>query len=374
MQDPDVDAHPLTPLPLPDGIASRSVEGVNGLTMHVLEAGAPDRPLVLLLHGFPELAYSWRRVMPALAAAGYRVVAPDQRGYGRTTGWDGAYDGDVQSFRPMNLVTDMLALVSRLGRDHVHAVIGHDFGSPVAAWAGLMRPDAFRRAMMMSAPFAGPPALDARSSTAMVDAALAAFDPPRKHYTHFYSTPAADPDMLGAPQGLADFLRAYFHAKSGDFAANAPEPLAGLEGFAKLPTYYVMRRELGMAETVAPDMPAPAEIAACGWLTEEDLGVYTAEYGRTGFQGGLNWYRCVVEPGRSDDLKLFAGRTLDVPSGFIGGAKDWGVFQSPGAFEAMQARACTRMVQCDLIPGAGHWVQQEAPEAVVERLLAFLSR
>ena len=93
----------------------RFVEGVNGLRMHVLEAGEPGRPVVLLLHGFPELAYSWRRVMPALAAAGFHVVAPDQRGYGATTGWDGDYDGDVGSFRLFNLVRDVLALLDRLG-------------------------------------------------------------------------------------------------------------------------------------------------------------------------------------------------------------------------------------------------------------------
>ncbi len=102
---------------LPPGIRSRMVEGVNGLTMHVLEAGfeAPGRPCVLLLHGFPELAFSWRKVMPSLAQAGFHVIAPDQRGYGRTTGWDGSYDGDVTSFRMMNVVRDAIGLVEGSG-------------------------------------------------------------------------------------------------------------------------------------------------------------------------------------------------------------------------------------------------------------------
>ena len=125
----------LETVTLPAGIRSRFVDGINGLRMHILEAGfeARGRPLVLLLHGFPELAYSWRKVMLPLASAGCHVVAPDQRGYGRTTGWDGDYDGDLASFRMLNIVRDALGLVAALGYRSVAAVVGHDFGSPVAA-------------------------------------------------------------------------------------------------------------------------------------------------------------------------------------------------------------------------------------------------
>src|SRR3954462_14821732 len=128
----------ISPLPAPDlppGIRARILPGVNGLAMHVLEAGFEDRgrPCLLLLHGFPELAYSWRKVMLPLAAQGYHVVAPDQRGYGRTVGGDPAYDGDLAAFRLLNLVRDALGLVTALGHAAVAAVIGHDFGSPVAA-------------------------------------------------------------------------------------------------------------------------------------------------------------------------------------------------------------------------------------------------
>ena len=144
----------LAPWPLPTGIRSRRVAGINRLKVHLLEAGheGPDagreRPCVLLLHGFPELSYSWRRVMPALAAAGYHVVAPDQRGYGRTLGEAGAsraaegasYDDDLTPFRLLNLVRDALGLVAAIGRRSVAAVIGHDFGSIVAAWCALVRP------------------------------------------------------------------------------------------------------------------------------------------------------------------------------------------------------------------------------------------
>src|SRR3954454_14015704 len=163
----------LAELPLPPGIRSRLVPGINGLTMHVLEAGDEGSPGLLLLPAFPELAYSWRKVMLPLAAAGFHVIAPDQRGYGRTTGWDGAYDGDLNSFRILNVVQDGLALVFALGHRYVAAVVGHDFGSPVAAYCALVRPDVFRSVAMMSAPFPGPPDLSAGGAAAHSNASTA---------------------------------------------------------------------------------------------------------------------------------------------------------------------------------------------------------
>ena len=375
-------------VPLPRGIRSRMIEGINGLTVHLLEAGfeTANRPCVLLLHGFPELAYSWRKVMPALAGAGYHVVAPDQRGYGRTTGWDDSYDGDLASFRMINLVRDALGLVAALGYRAVD-VVGHDFGAPVAAWCALLRPDVFRSVVLMSAPFAGPPALPFGTATATappaaapgfstVLAALAALPRPRKHYQWYYSTREANTDMVYAPQGLHAFLRAYYHMKSADWAQNRPHPLDGLSAdeMARLPTYYVMDLAHDMAETVAGEMPSVAAIAACGWLPDAELEVYSGEYARTGFQGGLQWYRCRTV-GRFDaELQVFSGRTIDVPSMFIAGKSDWGTYQKPGDFEAMQAKACSRMSGCHLIEGAGHWVQQEQPARVGELLLGFLQR
>lgn len=376
---------------LASGIRSRLVEGVNGLTMHVLEAGFVDdsRPCVLLLHGFPELAYSWRKIMLPLAAAGYHVVAPDQRGYGRTTGWDGGYDGDVGAFRLLNLVRDCLGLVSAMGYHSVAAVIGHDFGSPVAAYCALVRPDVFRSVALMSAPFAGPPGLPfdtvgaaAKNRPAKdlhsvdIHQALAAMDPPRKHYQWYYSTRGADGDMRNCPQGVHEFLRAYYHFKSADWAGNKPFPLQSWSAgeLAKLPAYYVMDLDKGMAETVAPESPSAAEIAACQWLGEDELRVYSTEFARTGFQGGLQWYRCKTGARYAAELQLYAGRTIDVPSCFIAGKSDWGVYQVPGDFEQMQARACTKMLDCHLLNGAGHWVQQEHPQAVLDRLLPFLQR
>jgi pimeloyl-ACP methyl ester carboxylesterase len=377
----------LPELALPHGIRSRYVENINGLTMHVLEAGheVPGRPRVLLLHGFPELAYSWRKVMLPLAAAGYHVIAPDQRGYGRTTGWDGSYDGDLHPFRILNIVKDALALVFALGQRSVAAVVGHDFGSPVAAYCALARPDVFRSAVMMSAPFGGPPALPfdtARESRQASTPAsrpkflddLAALARPRKHYHWYYSTREANADMRDAPQGIHAFLRAYYHHKSADWKQNQPFRLKAwaADELAKLPTYYVMDIDKTMAQTVAAEMPSQTEVAACRWLTEDELRTYSAEFARTGFQGGLQWYRCRTEGKPNADLELFSGRTIDVPSCFIAGASDWGVYQKLGDLEQMQSTACTRMLGCHLVPGAGHWVQQEQPERVSDLLVRFI--
>jgi pimeloyl-ACP methyl ester carboxylesterase len=368
---------PLLARILPRGVCARFIRGVNGLDMHILEAGfePAGRPCLLLLHGFPELAYSWRKVMPALADAGFHVVAPDQRGYGRTTGWQARYDADLWPFRMTNIVLDAVALVAALGERSVAAVIGHDFGAPVAAWCALLRPDLFRSVAIMSAPFAGPPPLPAPAETMSdIRTAFAALPRPRKHYQHYYSTPEAEPEILHCPQGVHAFLRAYYHHKSADWPGNRPAPLAGwtAEELAKLPTYYVMDLHEGMAATVAHEMPSAAAIAACAWLTETELEVYSNEFRRTGFQGGLNWYRCQTGGPQNAELALFAGRAIEVPACFIAGRGDWGVYQVPGALDRMQNVACERLLSCDLVDGAGHWVQQEQPEEVSRRLLGFV--
>jgi pimeloyl-ACP methyl ester carboxylesterase len=373
----------LSAIPLPSGVRSRFVEDINGLRMHVLESGfeSKGRPCVLLLHGFPELAFSWRKVMPALAEAGYHVIAPDQRGYGRTTGWDARYDGDLWSFRLINLVRDVLGLASAFGYRSVASVVGHDFGSSVAAWCGLIRPDVFRSVVLMSAPFAGAPQLVFDTADAPpkpkhedpVHRELAALPRPRKHYQWYYSTREANADMWHAPQGVHDFLRAYYHHKSADWKDNTPYPLQSWSAgeLAKLPTYYVMDLASNMAETVAAEMPSAESIAANRWLPDRELAFYSAEYERTGFQGGLQWYRCGTSGLFTAELETWSGRSIDVPSCFISGKQDWGTYQRPGVFEAMQANACTRMLGCHLVDGAGHWVQQEQPDQVSRLLLQF---
>ena len=168
--------------------------------------------------------------------------------------------------------------------------------------------------------------------------------------------------MWRAPQGVHDFMRAYYHHKSADWAENRPYRLAGWTAteVAKMPTYYIMDLDMGMAETVALHMPTPAEIAANRWLPDRELHVYAVEYERNGFQGGLQWYRSggVI----TDEPLTFAGRTIDIPSLFIAGSSDWGAYQRPGSLERMQESACTDMRGVHFVDGAGHWVQQEQPE------------
>jgi pimeloyl-ACP methyl ester carboxylesterase len=376
---------------IPSGIRSRVVPNVNGLSVHMLEAGfdRPGRPLVLLLHGFPELAYSWRKVMPPLAAAGYQVIAPDLRGYGRTTGWDGSYDADPDPFRILNMVRDAISLIYAIGHRTVAMVVGHDAGAPIASWAALIRPDIFRTVTIMSSPFEGPPALpfDTANGAASprraitddeLDAELAKLNPPRKYYQNYQRTRGANDNMLRAPQGLHAFFRAYYHYKSADWKGNKPHPLKArtAEEMAQIPTYYVMERDKGMAETVVPFMPSPAEIAACKWLTEAEVEVYATEYGRTEFTGALQGYRVRrgSDPKSVAEMLTFSGRTIDVPSMYIAGKSDWGVYQTPGAVEKMRTTACTHMSGFRLLDGAGHWVQQEQPEQVSTLLIDFLRK
>ena len=373
---------------LPKGVRSRMIRGVNGLDVHILEAGydAPGRPLALLLHGFPDLAYGWRHLIPILADAGYHVVAPDQRGFGRTTGWVNGYDAALAPFSLLNMTRDALALVSALGYRRTAMLVGHDFGSPVAAYCALARPDVFPSVALMSAPFPGVPTLpfntaDSEASPVQPNtdnqklaAALAALDPPRELYSQNLSRPQANNVLWHPPQGLHAFLRAFFHVKSADWAGNKPHPLTGRTAadLAQLPTYYVMDRGKTMPQTVAPFQPSAAEVQNCQWLTEPELGVYTEEYNRTGFQGALQAYRVFSDPELNAELRLFSGRTIDVPSLFIGGKSDWATYSAPGALDVMRTKATTRMAGIEMIDGAGHWIQQEQPARLGAVLLAFM--
>jgi pimeloyl-ACP methyl ester carboxylesterase len=239
----------------------------------------------------------------------------------------------------------------------------------------------------MSSPFEGPPAMpfDTANGAAPprpattddeLDVELAKLNPPRKYYQNYQRTRGANDNMLHAPQGLHAFFRAYYHYKSADWKGNKPHPLKARTAseMAQIPTYYVMERDKGMAETVAPFMPSAADIAACKWLTDAEVDVYVTEYSRTEFTGALQGYR--VRRGSDAksqaELRTFSRRSIDVPSQFIGGKSDWGVYQTPGAVDRMQTTACTRMTGFHLVDGAGHWVQQEQPERVSALLIQFL--
>ncbi|MGK8891528.1 alpha/beta hydrolase [Burkholderia gladioli] len=367
------------------GIRQRTLTGINGLSIHVRESGyeTPGRPAVLLLHGFPETSYSWRKVMLPLADAGYHVIAPDQRGYGRTTGWDDRYDGDVASFRTHAYACDALEVVMAMGHRSVAAVVGHDFGAMIAAYCALVRPDVFRSLALMSFPFDGPPAVPfdtagkpGPSVQPSLDEQLAALPRPRMDSMTYFGLRATNDDMQNAAQGLNDFLRAYYHVKSADWPGNRPHPLrsGSAQELATLPTYYIMDRGVGMAETVGPYMPSAADVAANQWLSDGELAVYADAFRQTGFQGGLNWFRCHTGGVGKSEIELFSGRTIDVPSCYISGVADWGTYRKAGALERMRSSTCTRMQGVHLIEGAGHWVQQEQPERFHRLLLEFLQR
>jgi pimeloyl-ACP methyl ester carboxylesterase len=182
--------------------------------------------------------------------------------------------------------------------------------------------------------------------------------------------------MWHAPQGVHDLLRAEFYFKSADWKGNKPFSLKSWSAteLEKMPEYYVMDRDKTMSETMAEKMPSRAEIAACKWMTEKDLQVYSTEYIRTGFQGGLNSYRILEESRYDTELNSFSGRTIDVPAFYIAGASEWGVYQTPGAFEAMQHGACTRLLGVHLVKGAGHSVAEEQPEEVNRLLIEFFRK
>src|SRR5581483_3270504 len=219
---------------LPAGVRVRLVPNVNGLTVNMIEAGSPGRPLVLLLHGFPNLGYSWRKVMPALAAAGYYAVSPDLRGYGRTTGWDNSFDADFIQFLSLNQVRDQIALVHALGYRTVAMVVGHDTGAGIAVNSALIRPDIFLRLTFLggqggpppsSFPFDianGAPMPRPEYTNAELDAAYAQLNPPRRAYGNYWASKQADNDMKHLPPGMtmSSFFRAFYYMKSHDFPGN----------------------------------------------------------------------------------------------------------------------------------------------------------
>ena len=370
---------------LPSQIRSNVCKGVNGLDIHYLEAGfeGKNKPLIILLHGFPELSYSWRKIILPLSESGYHVVAPDQRGFGATTGWDNSYVSDLSSYYQVNLVRDILGFVSALGYAKVASIIGHDSGAAVAGWSALIRPDIYNSVVLMT-PFAGASTLPIDTSKKLsiykdpvdtISEDLAALPRARKHYQHYYRTRMANSDITNSEDGLASFIRAYYHHKSADWENNDPFPLASwtAEELAKMPTYYIMDLNDTMAEAVAKHMPTSQEIASCKWLSEDELQVYVSEYGRTGFQGGLNWYRSGGSEGNKRALELFSGMKMQVPAMFVAGRQDWGIYQRPGAIDRMKEEVCTSMDNMHLVDNAGHWVQQEQPEAVLKHLVSFLA-
>jgi len=381
---------------LPAGVRPRLIANVNGLTVNILEAGfeTPGRPLVLLLHGFPNLAYSWRKVMPALAAAGCYAVAPDCRGFGRTTGWDDAWDADPQPFLAINMVRDQIALVSALGYRSTAMMVGHDQGSLLAALGALIRPDMFPRLTLLGGGFNGPPSFPFNTANgapaphpeitaAELDAEYAKLDPPRKGYQDYWASLEAERDMKNVPQGMTNFYRAFYYMKSADFPGNQNlQPFHAVRTAkeaavqnAQMPEYYVMRRGWSMPATVAASMPDVAYIKACKWLTEPECEVYGMEYARSGWTGALQEYRIrrnnAFRP-TVDEQLTYSGRTIDVPTHVIAAREDWGSNRRVGGPMNIGKTGYTQFKGVHMVERAGHWAHEEQPQQVSQLLVAFL--
>lgn len=309
----------------------------DGLTQSVLEAG--EGPLVLLIHGFPELAISWTAQIEALAAAGYHVVAPDMRGYGQTQ-----TPQEVEAFSILHLVGDMVDLVRALGETEC-VVVGHDWGSAVAWQCALMRPDMFRAVVGLSVPFqprtpGGPPIAAMKALTA------------RAGLGDLYIVTFQDPDAhLEFDRDPATALRKCFWAYDG---ATAPQDRS--TGF--LPP------GVPLMQTISDDATLPP------WMSPAHFADYVEAFTAGGFKGPIDWYRNID---RNWALTAFLqDRTIDPPSLFIVGTED-PVRHYAGRHEKALGDWLTDLRGQIEIAGAGHWIQQERPDEVNAALLAFLA-
>eukprot|EP00755_Sulcionema_specki_P038007 Sspe_Gene.110065::Locus_90384_Transcript_1_1_Confidence_1.000_Length_1213::g.110065::m.110065 len=332
-------------------IASRIVNNVNGLKMHILEAG-PRGQLVLFLHGFPELARSWKAQLEACAKAGYHCVAPDQRGYGETTGWDAA---DVSSFGAQTLVKDMVALVLALGYRSC-IVVGHDFGTTPAYYAVLSRPDMFRAIALLSIPLGTVPRLPVpRAGEAVNLGYQRARERGLVHYQDALMQPETERRML---KDMRSWLKASYYLNSGE--SEEARSFSPKEGRLR-----PMARPIG--ENPLSDPPA----SPLKWISDAEIDEVATTFQRTGVRGAINWYRNI--PDNVDFLQLFAGGGVRVPLMFLAGEYDFCVGMYQHFYDQYEAKV-PGFVSKHLIPDAGHWVQQEKPDEVNRLLLDFFRK
>ena len=319
-------------------IRHRTVEA-NGIHVHVAEAG--DGPLVVLCHGFPESWYSWRHQLVALAEAGYHAVAPDQRGYGQTDRPE-----TIASYTLLHLVGDLVGVLDALGAPTA-VVIGHDWGAPVAWNAALLRPDRFRAVIGLSVPFI--PRVPARPTTLM----------PRTDDAIFYQLYFQEPGVAEAEleRDPRETIRRVLYYGSGDARSSALTPGAGGVGMVPRDGGFLTRRE------------APATLPA--WVTEADVDFYAGEFARTGFRGGLNWYRNID---RNWELMApWAGAKVTVPALYITGDRDLvTAFRGMDRLLPALKSLVPQLRQTIVLPGCGHWTQQERPAEVNAAILGFL--
>jgi pimeloyl-ACP methyl ester carboxylesterase len=308
----------------------------NGITMHIAEQG--EGPLVVLCHGFPESWYSWRHQLKALAGAGFHAVAPDQRGYGQTDRPEA-----IDQYTLLHLVGDIIGLLDALGEQSA-VVVGHDWGAPVAWNTALLRPDRVRGVAGLSVPFSVRPPGSPRPTTVM----------PRSEEGVFYQLYFQEPGVAEA-----EFERDVRGSIRRFLAGFAADRSARPRGVGLVPP-------AGMLSGIGDPPQLP------DWLTEEDVDFYTKEFERTGFRGGLNWYRNIDR--NWELMGPFTGATIQAPALFVAGEQD-PVLAFPGAKERLGRlnEALLGLRGTVLLPGCGHWTQQERPEEVNAALVEFLS-
>jgi pimeloyl-ACP methyl ester carboxylesterase len=308
----------------------------NGIRMHIAEQG--HGPLVILCHGFPELWYSWRHQLPVLAEAGYRVVAPDQRGYGQTHKPEAIEDYDI-----FQLTGDIVGLVNALSEERA-IIVGHDWGAPVAWHCALLRPDIFHAVVLLSVPYL------------------------RRSWEGMRPT-----DLMQLLAGENQFYQMYFQ-EPGKAEAELEEDVRKTmcmllySGSGDAPPEKRWRFMFTKSESLLSAGSLPDTLPA--WLTEHDIDFFTEEFERTGFRGGLNWYRNID---RTWELTYFlSGAKLRQPTLFVAGEVDEVITIYRQAFGAMEENVVNLRKKV-LLPGAGHWIQQERPAEINKLLIEFLS-
>jgi pimeloyl-ACP methyl ester carboxylesterase len=320
-------------------IAHRTVQA-NGIAIHLAEAGSG--PAVLLCHGFPESWYSWRHQLKALAEAGYRVIAPDMRGYGQS-----GQPQDIDHYTLFHLVGDMVGVLDALSvREAV--VIGHDWGAPVAWHSALLRPDRFRAVAGLSVPFR--PRGSAPPTSAMPQTESSLF------YQLYFQAPGVAEAELG--RDPHDTILRLLYSGSANIERESDNTLPNESPFMVPRTGGFLTRM-----TNPPTLPA--------WLTGADVDFYAGEFARTGFRGGLNWYRNIDRNWQL--LAPFAGAKVTVPALYMAGDRDL-VVRFPGADQliANLKLFVPNLTKTIMLPGCGHWTQQERATEVNAALIAFL--
>jgi pimeloyl-ACP methyl ester carboxylesterase len=320
-------------------IVHRTVEA-NGISIHLAEAGSG--PVVLFCHGFPESWYSWRRQLKALAEAGYRAVAPDMRGYGQS-----GQPQEIDQYTLFHLVGDMVGVLDALSAREA-VVVGHDWGAPVAWHCALLRPDRFRAVAGLSVPFR--PRGSARPTSAMPQCESSLF------YQLYFQAPGVAEAELG--RDPRDTIRRLLYSASGD----VPRELDNT--FGERAPGMVPRTGGILARTAGPPtLPR--------WLTQADIDYYAGEFSRTGFSGGLNWYRNIDR--NWEILAPFAGAKVTVPALYVAGDRDVVVrFKGTDELIANLKQFVPKLTKTIMLPGCGHWTQQERAGEVNAALIAFL--